>query len=71
MEMNACQTCGHPVYDAETCVNCWEVEKRLAQYLQPVKGRDIARLALIRADRDAQEKADDAQIVEAFSRRPN
>jgi hypothetical protein len=43
-ERPTCETCGKPVeWVGTTCVNCWEVEHRLDQYLRSPKGVQVIR----------------------------
>lgn len=48
----ACETCGRELNSGKKCINCWEVEHRLADYLQSAKGRAHLRSALAAADLD-------------------
>lgn len=42
-----CKTCDKPAFaNSDLCCNCWEVERRLEEYLQSEKGRDLVQVAL-------------------------
>lgn len=40
-----CETCGTPtpMLGTKRCTNCWEVEKRLLEYLRSINGRKFVR----------------------------
>lgn len=49
-----CKTCGVPVdREFESCQNCWEVERRLTEYLRSEAGQAKVRQALLERQRDA------------------